>query len=482
MSEPNKKKDNDIFIADFIYPEADSIFKISLKNLKDIKDDCYIVLDTNVLLVPYTTSKESLAQIQKTYETLISESRLIVPVQVAREFAKNRANKLIDLYQDLCRKRDENIQLKKGRYPLLEFLDEYQEVIRLEDEIEKQLREYRKAIVKVLEHIKGWTWDDPVSLLYAELFNESVVLSPHIDKKEITEDLNRRQQHNIPPGYEDSSKPDRGVGDLLIWHTILEVGKTHKKSVIFVSGEKKSDWWHKKANDALYPRYELVDEFRRGSEGQSFHIIELSHLLELYGASETVVEEVRQEEKQVSREEVEQQRIFNQGLRRSVKVAATDGTGNPIVNANILLIADNKTYLSEITDSKGTAIFEIPKERIFTVFCAHSSFPAYIKRVFDPVSDLEIKVQEIENTGSIICPNGTGYLPNFQGRLNPIRDTLERLYLYADNIAIDGGQQQPVYFTLGKPLKLEDCNGKVMQIKIIEVIGNSSLIEFTQEE
>jgi rRNA-processing protein FCF1 len=306
MSEPNKKKDNDIFIADFIYPEANSIFKISLKKLKDIKDDCYIVLDTNVLLVPYTTSKESLAQIQKTYETLISESRLIVPVQVAREFAKNRANKLIDLYQDLCRKRDENIQLKKGRYPLLEFLDEYQEVIRLEDEIEKQLREYRKAIVKVLDHIKGWTWDDPVSLLYAELFNESVVLSPHIDKKEITEDLNRRQQHNIPPGYEDSSKPDRGVGDLLIWHTILEVGKTHKKSVIFVSGEKKSD--------------------------------------------------------------------------------------------------------------------------------------------------LEIKVQEIENTGSIICPNGTGYLPNFQGRLNPIRDTLERLYLYADNIAIDGGQQQPVYFTLGKPL------------------------------
>ena len=128
MSEPNKKKDNDIFIADFIYPEANSIFKISLKKLKDIKDDCYIVLDTNVLLVPYTTSKESLAQIQKTYETLISESRLIVPVQVAREFVKNRPNKLIDLYQDLCRKRDENIQLKKGIYPLLAFLDEYQEV------------------------------------------------------------------------------------------------------------------------------------------------------------------------------------------------------------------------------------------------------------------------------------------------------------------------------------------------------------------
>jgi rRNA-processing protein FCF1 len=305
MSEQNKKKEfNDIFIVDSIYPEANSIFKISLKGLEEIKNDCYIVLDTNVLLVPYTTSKESLAQIRKTYEALISEARLIIPVQVAREFAKNRANKLIELYQDLCKKRDENIQLKKGRYPLLEFLDEYQEVIRLEDAIETQLRAYRQAIGKVLAHIKGWNWNDPVSLLYAELFNDSVILSPQIDKEEITKDLSKRQQHNIPPGYEDSSKPDKGVGDLLIWHTILEVGKTRKKSVIFVSGEKKPDWWHKKGNDALYPRYELVDEFRRCSEGKSFHIMELSHLLQLYGASETVVEEVRQEENQVYREEV----------------------------------------------------------------------------------------------------------------------------------------------------------------------------------
>jgi hypothetical protein len=102
MSDQNKKKVfDDIFIVDSIYPEAESIFKIYLKGLEEIKDDCYIVLDTNVLLVPYTISKESLAQIRKTYETLISESRLIIPVQVSREFVKNRPNKLIELYQDL---------------------------------------------------------------------------------------------------------------------------------------------------------------------------------------------------------------------------------------------------------------------------------------------------------------------------------------------------------------------------------------------
>src|SRR5205085_6004956 len=49
---------------------------------------------------------------------------------------------------------------------------------------------------------------------------------------------------------------------------------------------------------ALYPRYELIDEFRRSSGGQSFHIIKFSTFLDLYGASKKVVEEVRKEEVQ----------------------------------------------------------------------------------------------------------------------------------------------------------------------------------------
>ncbi len=43
-------------------------------------------------------------------------------------------------------------------------------------------------------------------------------------------------------------------------------------------------------------RYELVDEFRRKSEGQAFHVVKYSRFLKLFGASERVVEEVQQEE------------------------------------------------------------------------------------------------------------------------------------------------------------------------------------------
>jgi hypothetical protein len=64
--------------------------------------------------------------------------------------------------------------------------------------------------------------------------------------------------------------------------------------------------------------------------------------------------------------------------------------------------------------------------------------------------------------------------------LNPIRDTLNRLYLHADNIAIEGGKPQPATFELGVPFEVEDRNSRVFSLKIIEVIGSSSLIEFVE--
>lgn len=294
--ENSKPKYNNIFIANSIYPELDSIFKVN-QTLEEIKVDCYIVLDTNVLLLPYKTGKESLSQIKKTYKKLLSESRLIVPAQVAREFVKNRPDKLIELHQNLKKKREK--KFKEGTYPLLESLDEYQEIIEIENILEEKLKEYRKRIDKLLKHVQNWTWNDPISLIYAELFNKDVIFNIDINEEEVKKDLERRKEYTIPPGYKDTSKRDDGVGDLLIWNTILEVGKKYKKSVIFVSGEKKGDWWHTSGTSALYPRYELVDEFRRYSEGQSFHLIELSHLLELYGASENVINEIKEEEKQI---------------------------------------------------------------------------------------------------------------------------------------------------------------------------------------
>ncbi|MBW4489455.1 MAG: DUF4935 domain-containing protein [Trichocoleus desertorum ATA4-8-CV12] len=295
MSQKKEDNDFDIFIANSIFPEANSIFTLNIKSLKEIKDYCYIVVDTNALLIPYTTGKQSLEQIKNIYRSLVAENRLIIPGQVAREFAKNRTNKLLEVYQQLSRKR--NLNLTVSSYPLLEQLAQYQEIKELEETISKALKNYRNKIGEILDEIYEWNWNDPVSRIYNELFSiNNVVFDLPIDREKLENDLKKRQLHSILPGYKDSSKEDKGIGDLLIWHTILEIGKTFERSVIFISGDEKTDWWHRSDNQPIYPRYELVNEFNRCSKGKSFYIISFSQFLELYEASEPVIEEIKNNE------------------------------------------------------------------------------------------------------------------------------------------------------------------------------------------
>lgn len=296
------KDDRDIFIAESIYPEIQPIFSARFKSINEIKDDCLVVLDTNALLVPYLIGKDSLKQIRSTYSKLVDEKRLLIPAQVTREFAKHRANKLTELYQQFNRKISNCSGLQKGRYPLLESVEVYEKTQRLEKQIDKLMNDYKHSVQDVLSYIRNWTWDDPVSLLYSELFKKETLLDIKYDKEIIQKELSRRQLHNIPPGYKDSGKDDKGIGDLLIWFSILAAGKKYKKSMMFISGEEKPDWFHKSEDQSLFPRYELVDEYRRSSIGQSFHIASFSHFLNIFGASDTIVEEVRGEERKLNLE------------------------------------------------------------------------------------------------------------------------------------------------------------------------------------
>ncbi len=292
----------DIFIKDSIYPDSQTIFSFSLKSIQEIKDDCLFVLDTNVLLVPYHTGKKSLTQIKDIYLKLIGEKRLFIPEQVAREFATNRAEKLKEVYQQINRKVSQIGQLQVGQYPLLESLEIYQESINLEKEVNQLMTKYKNSLQNLLEHIRHWNWNDPVTLLYNEIFEKDILAGiGSFDQKTLESELERRIIHRIPPGYKDGGKDDSGIGDLLVWYTILNLGIEYEKDIIFVSNEgRKGDWRYRSDNVTLYPRHELVDEFRRHSNERSFQMIEFSNFLELFGAGENIIDEIKKEEDKTS--------------------------------------------------------------------------------------------------------------------------------------------------------------------------------------
>ncbi|MEB5930967.1 PIN domain-containing protein [Pseudomonas mosselii] len=282
-------------IKSFKYPDPASTLSFNLKPKKEIADSCYFVLDANILILPYTAGAQSLQEISKVYKNLAAQKRLFIPAQAAREFLDNRATKISDAHELLSKKQNQNFQLIES-HPLLEEIPEFKSFLDTEKELKLLLKKYRSQISETMEVIKSWGWDDPVSKIYHEILATSVLDDSDLDMTEIEKDLKIRNQFKIPPGYKDSAKDENQIGDLLIWQETLNLAKANSKDVIFVSGDEKNDWWHQSGGRKLYPRFELVDEFRRITNGKSFHIVSLSELLQMFHAKTEVIDEIKTSE------------------------------------------------------------------------------------------------------------------------------------------------------------------------------------------
>ncbi len=154
--------------------------------------------------------------------------------------------------------------------------------------------------------------------------------------------------------------------------------------------------------------------------------------------------------------------------------------GNPLLGIELLVLFPNKTWKRATTDESGEAEIDLHTTHLpMTVYAAATGFAAHLVHDWIPMErGLTLEMQTLSGGGSVIFPEATGYLPGLSGRLNPIRDTSDRTYLYASNIAINEGQQQPVTFVPGEDLHLTDADGKEMLVRIVSIIGRSVLIEY----
>ena len=298
MNSPDKKiTDLDlVFSLEATFPDVEGVFFGDFASLDACISNAIVVLDTNVLLMPYSLGNRSIIEIKNVYENLISKDRLFVPERVAREFAKNRAAKVADIYASIQKKKTGKTK-QEFDYPLINDLEERGVVDNALQQLKAAEEEYFRSIDSLLGKIRSWEWADPVSSLYSSLFKSSVLCAHNVTNDELQKELTRRLKLKLPPGYKDSLKDDSGVGDLAIWLSLLELGKTKKQHMIFVSEETKPDWWQRSNGAEFLPRYELVDEYRRASNGKSLHLINLSRLLQLFEASNTAVEEARSVER-----------------------------------------------------------------------------------------------------------------------------------------------------------------------------------------
>ena len=165
------------------------------------------------------------------------------------------------------------------------------------------------------------------------------------------------------------------------------------------------------------------------------------------------------------------------GVAVRVVVRHTD-TGQPLPGVNVLMLYPNKTYREARTDVFGHAEFVLYARLPMTVFCAATGCMAHVVRDYQPDESLEVRLQPAPDGGSLIIANETGHLPGIQGRLNPILDTLDRTYLYANNVAINAGQTQPVHFVLNEPVHLTDSQGARATLWFREMVGASCVFDY----
>ena len=154
--------------------------------------------------------------------------------------------------------------------------------------------------------------------------------------------------------------------------------------------------------------------------------------------------------------------------------------GVPVPGVELLALFPNKTWKSATTDENGEARINLHSTHLpMTVFAAATGYAGHLEPDWVPVRGaLAIEMQSLSEGGAVIFPEANGYLPGLSGRLNPKRDDHDRIYLYASNIAINEGKQQPVHFMLGEDLHLTDAAGSEMTVRIVEIVGKAALVEY----
>ena len=163
----------------------------------------------------------------------------------------------------------------------------------------------------------------------------------------------------------------------------------------------------------------------------------------------------------------------------SVVIGVRSGS-RPVAGATLLALFPNRTGKRVSTDRNGEAPVELHSTHLpMTVFVAAPGHGARLETEWVPADRaLAASLRPLPDGGSVIFPEGSGELPGLTGRLNPVRDALDRMYLYATNISINDGKPQPVLIVPGEELRLTDVDGRERVVRIVAIEGRAALVEY----
>lgn len=303
-------------------------YPMSDKEIKNFLEKGLLVFDTNVLLNLYFYTTETKNKMFGVMEKC--KDRLWLPYQVGWEFFNNRKDKIEKLHKS-CDVISNNVNEAKNHFSKL-LNDNYQRhpyIIRKElidlfkdslKPVEEKLKELKKNDPDYAKNDTIWA---TLEKLYEGKAGEDYTLET---LKSIYKEGEERYSFSIPPGYADiKEKKDRGprhlYGDVIIWKMVIDHAKDNNLDVVFVTEEKKEDWYEKKRE----PRKDLLKEFFDKSGGHKILICDQEEFLYLTDKhlGTEVGKDAIKEIKEVADEERKRKEELN--IRRAKTTAILEG-------------------------------------------------------------------------------------------------------------------------------------------------------------
>lgn len=230
-----------------------------------IWDKAFVSFDANVLLNLYRYSDATTNEFVKLINSM--KGKVFITNQAFLEYLRNKHKVIstqINVYDTKNIEAIKKILEDKNSHP---FITEHTN--NLFDEFYVSLKqEYSAAKDKLSVRFNG----DDIFKALRELFDEAV--QEGFDGQYLKENVffagKTRYAEKIPPGYEDFKEKGsdtsfeglrRLYGDLIVWLEVIDFAKKNNKDVIFVTGDRKEDWWKSVDGETVSARPELINEF-----------------------------------------------------------------------------------------------------------------------------------------------------------------------------------------------------------------------------
>jgi hypothetical protein len=237
------------------------------KEIEQIWQDSIIALDANTLLNLYRYTIKTREDFFKILTDF--SDRLWLPFQVGYEFHSGRTNVIKTQeysYDSLCKSLDEGLLNIIGRidnYKRHPFIKTDSLILQITEKFNKIKSDLVVQSKKHPEYLKT----DQILPKITELFNGKIGEDySETEYDQIYKEGEKRYELNIPPGFSDkankkSMDKKNLYGDLILWKQLISYSKKNNKTIIFVTDDRKEDWWYKCKGETICPREELIKEF-----------------------------------------------------------------------------------------------------------------------------------------------------------------------------------------------------------------------------